>query len=479
MNPNSDPTHGQIENWEDLVVGNHTPVPLLDGTTGAFINLDSASTAPALSAVVSAVSRLMPNYGSVGRGGGWKSELCTTTYERSRTVVARFVGGDRPGRVAIFVKQTTDAINLVASQIPLSRDDVVACTVAEHHANLLPWRRAAERAGATLVTAGVDRETGAIRVDDLVQCLTEYGKRVKLVAITGASNVTGHIPAVHEIARFVHSKGALLLVDGAQLVPHRAVDVGAVDDPACIDFLAFSGHKMYAPYGAGLLLAPRRCIERYRPHQVGGAAVSWVTRNAVSWRGLPHLQEAGSPNLVGVVAMAAAVERLTSLGMDRVHQHEKEITEYALEKLKSISKLRLYGSWETDSADRLGVLTFNITGVHYHLVSAILAYEYGIATRSGAFCSHPYVSELVSSQQGGDAAGTQPGAVRASIGLFNTKDDIDALVAGLKAISAGDYSHDYVFDDQACSYRPTSWDYVLSCTVPAEWIPNRADCQLK
>jgi selenocysteine lyase/cysteine desulfurase len=459
----------RVSDWSRLVVGSHSPVPLLDGSTGRYINLDCASTAPPLTRVVDAVSEILPEYGSIGRGGGWKSDLCTAAYEAARDISCRFVGGDRDGRVAIFVKQATDAINLVASRVSLSYGDVVVCTLAEHHANLLPWRRAAAESGADLITIDVDPDTGAVLVDELSQVLDRHASRVKLVAMTGASNVTGHVPDIHAIAELVHAHEAMFLVDGAQLVPHRAVDVRAVDDPARIDFLAFSGHKMYAPYGAGLLVANRCCIEDCRPHQVGGGAASWVSTDEVAWRGLPHLQETGSPNLLGVVAMAAAAEQLTDLGMDRVREHEVELTEYALDRLRSIPSLILYGAPRIGLEDRLGVFTFNLNGIHHRRVAAILSYEHGIATRSGAFCAHPYVSSLVAAKGRGPKDATRPGAVRASLGVFSTKDDIDALLAGLEAIVNGESSADYLFDKATGTYRPSAWDYAFSRTFPPKW----------
>ena len=461
--------------WSDLVVGNHSPVPLLDGSKGRCINLDCASTAPPLTRVVEAVAEILPEYGSVGRGGGWKSDLCTAAYEEARKLASRFVGADREGRVAIFVKQATDAINLVACRLPLTPGDVVVCTLAEHHANLLPWRRATEESGAELVVVDVNTKSGDVLTTDLERILEEHGGHVKLVAMTGASNVTGCVPDVHAVAERVHAHHAMLLVDGAQLVPHRAVDVRAVDDPTRIDFLAFSGHKMYAPYGSGLLVANRCCIEDCRPSQVGGGAASWVSTDGVTWRDLPYLQETGSPNLLGVVALAAAAEQLMEIGMDRIRDHEVALTEYALDKLGSIPGLILYGPSQIGPDDRLGVFTFNLDGIHHRLVAARLSYEYGIATRSGAFCAHPYVTALVTARGRAPSELERPGAVRASLGVFSTAEDIDALVAALRAIGSSRASNDYTFDKASGTYGPQGWPYDLSHDFPPRWEHRTVD----
>jgi selenocysteine lyase/cysteine desulfurase len=456
--------------WSDLTLANRDPIPLLGGREGPYINLDFASTAPPLLPVREAVDRILEEYGSVGRGGGWRSDLCTETFERARLLASRFVGADHPDRVTIFTKQATDAINLVASQLPLHKADVVLCTRAEHHANLLPWRCAAERTGAEIRMIDVDAATGRIRRETLAAALQQHRGRLRIVAVTGASNVTGILPDVHGIAKEVHAAGARLLVDGAQWVPHRTVDVRPPDDPACIDFLALSGHKMYAPFGAGVLVAPRDCLEACGPYQVGGGAAAWVAEDHVDWKGLPGQQETGSPNLPGVVALAAAADTLQRIGMDAVADHERALTRHVLRRLADMEGVTLYGPRSLDDADRLGVFTFNVRGMHHRLVSAILSYEYGIATRSGAFCAHPYVTALVSGSEDPTRGDGRPGAVRASLGLSTTREDLDALLHGLERIAEGQCSDDYVFDPQTKGFRPRNWPYRLDDGFPPRWV---------
>jgi len=464
--------------WDDAVVGNHTPVHLLDGAVVPFVGLDCASTAPALRHVVHTVEELLPQYGSVGRGGGRKSELCTLAYEEARRRIMRFVGADSDRHVGVFVKQTTDAINQLASQLPLTGGDVVLCTLAEHHANMLPWMRAAKRSGAEFILVGVEPSSGEILVDSMLEQIERYKGRVKLVAMSGASNVTGHIPDWRHIAKAVHAQGGALLIDGAQLAPHRSVDVRDPRDDECIDFFALSGHKMYAPFGSGLLVASRRLLESCEPAQVGGGAAAWVELERVLWRDLPYRNEAGSPNLIGAVAMAAATDALSTVGMDRIRNHEIDLTRYTLRRLREVEGLAILGPADDRCENRLGVFTFTIPGIDHKLVSAILNYEHGIATRSGAFCAHPYVVELMRSQGEAGRSNAHPGAVRASLGLYSVREDIDRLVDGLKAIAAGQYADTYAADERADAYAPTDWEYELSDALPPQWIRRNAKREL-
>jgi cysteine desulfurase/selenocysteine lyase len=302
-------------------------------------------------------------------------------------------------------------------------------------------------------------------VERLFEALEQYRYSTKLVAITGASNVTGYMPPLKEIARAVHAYGGYLLVDGAQLVPHCRVDVGTREDPECIDFLAFSGHKMYAPYGAGALVGPREFFEEGIPEEQGGGAVELVSREFVLWKTPPAKEEVGSPNALGIVAMAVAAKVLMELGMDCVSDYEKEIARYALRQLKKVPGLQMHGITDFDTKqDRIGVFAFQMKNIHHNLIAAILSYEFGIATRSDSFCAHPYVFQLLGVQPQvvrkleqeiqQEKRANFPGLVRASIGIYNTFEDIDAFVDALQRIVKGRYQGNYAQDSTTGDFVP-------------------------
>ncbi len=278
------------------------------------------------------------------RGTGFKSQLSTHAYEQSRSLVLDFVGADPAEHTCIFGKNTTEAINKLARRFPFTAEkDVVITSGMEHHSNDLPWRGVARTIHVGLTPDG--------RLDeaDFDAQLKTYGKRVALVAITGASNVTGYINPIHRLAEKAHAAGAQILVDCAQLAPHRKVDMRPLDDPAHLDYVTISAHKMYAPFGTGALVGRRDTFEQGDPDQRGGGTVEIVTLDDVVWAGPPDRDEAGSPNTVGAVALAAAMHQLSAIGMEKVAEHEAELTEYALERLAKIpevQRLRRHGPGE-------------------------------------------------------------------------------------------------------------------------------------
>ncbi|GCE48874.1 selenocysteine lyase/cysteine desulfurase [Thermosporothrix hazakensis] len=432
------------------VVGVKTEVPLYNGERVRYVNLDSAASTSPLIKVRQAVDDFLPWYSSVHRGSGYKSRLSTHLYEKARDAVMRFVGATPATHVVIFVRNTTEAINLLAHRIQLEPDELVLSTRMEHHSNLLPWfRRAHEIIDVTA--------EGRLDMEALEQRLQHHNGKVRLVTITAASNVSGLITDIRRAARLAHAHGALIAVDAAQLAPHRTLDMGTPGTADAIDIVAFSGHKLYAPYGTGALVVPATLFVDGEPMLVGGGTACLVTNSGIKWATGPDLEEAGSPNVIGVVAMAAALEELMRYGMDRVAEHERELTEYAIRRLQAIPGLKLYGpSWEhflSGAEDRLGVICFNMEGRHYGEVAAILANEWGVGVRSGCFCAHLYVAHLlgISEEDAAEArdrliAGLPvdlPGMVRASFSLSNTKDDVDRLASGLLAISRGEIRAEY------------------------------------
>ena len=449
------------------ILGLDRPVLLLDGRRLPYVNLDNAASTPPLVDVVRAVDAFMPYYSSVHRGTGFKSRLSTVAYDQAHAIIGRFVGADPRTNTVIFGKNTTEAINKLAWRLPLEPDAVVITTQLEHHSNDLPWR---PRAHVVHVHALPD---GRLDEDDFDRQLARYAGCVKLVAVSGASNVSGFIQPIHRLARKAHAVGALILVDAAQLAPHRRVDMRPDDDPEHLDFVALSAHKMYAPFGTGALVGPKEVFLRQPPEYRGGGTVDIVTLDDVHWAGAPDRDEAGSPNVVGAVAMAVAARELMAVGMDAIAAHEENLIAYTLEQMRRVPGIRLYG--ETDparAAEKVGVIPFNVAGVSHFLVAAILGYEGGIGVRSGCFCAHPYVVHLLQLDEAQSAhwrdqmlAGDKsdmPGMVRASFGCYNSTDDVDRLVEMLQRIARGDYRGDYVLDRRSGEYHPRDFEEPLA-----------------
>jgi selenocysteine lyase/cysteine desulfurase len=447
------------QGWPHEIVGGDLEVPLLDGSMRRYVNLDNAASTPPLVVVRDAVHQFAGWYSSVHRGSGFKSQLSTHVLESARASVADFVGADPDRHVVVFTKHTTEAINKIARDLAHVRP-IVFTTIMEHHANMLPWRVYASE----LHFIAVDND-GWLDQEDLERQLRAAPTdRPRIVAIAGAYNVSGATPPVHEVARLAHRYGAQIFVDGAQLVPHRRVSMRGSGDDDGIDYLAFSSHKLYAPYGAGALIAPRDAFSD-TPDQLGGGIVDLVTLDRVVWAGIPEREEAGSPNVPGVVALAAAIRRMSEIGMDAIAEHEEALTEYALEQFATFPTVTVLGPH--DAARRVGVLAFSIDGVHDGLAAAVLSYEWAIGVRSGCFCAHPGVSYLLHipperaaefQQQIIDHVRTNvPGAVRISIGLHNTPRDLEIFFEALRALIDGRYSGDYRLDRSTGDYAPVGW----------------------
>jgi selenocysteine lyase/cysteine desulfurase len=371
-------------------VGLDRLVPLLDGSQVPYVSLDNAATTPPLRGVMEAIERFLPYYSSVHRGSGFKSRLSTVVYDQAHDIIGRFVGADPVTNTVIFGKNTTEAINKLSYRLALPDDAIVLTTQLEHHSNDLPWR---ERANVVHVKATPE---GRLDESDFDSKLAQHSPHVALVAITAASNVSGFVQPIHRLARKAHEAGAKILVDAAQLVAHRSLDMKPDDDPEHLDFVALSGHKMYAPFGTGALVGPKEAFLQSGPEYSGGGTVDVVTLDEVHWAGLPDREESGSPNIVGAMAMAAAAQMLMELGMDNVAAHEDELIAYTLERLQPIPGLTVYGQSDPKgSREKVGVVPFNIDGLSHFLVTAILGYEFGIAVRNGCFCAHPYVVRLL------------------------------------------------------------------------------------
>jgi cysteine desulfurase/selenocysteine lyase len=455
--------HQYIHPYHELFVGVNTKVPVLDGSQRRYISLDNAASTPALKAVQKAVDEFLPYYSSVHRGNGFKSQLSTDVYEEARYATFEFLNADPAEHTCIFTKNTTESINKLARRFPFNnKRNVVLTSGMEHHSNDLPWRGAART-----VHIGLTPE-GTLDEDHFDQQLERFKDEVALVAITGASNVTGYLNPIHRLAEKAHAVKAHILVDCAQLAPHRKVDMRALDDPAHFDYVSISAHKMYAPFGTGALVGRHDTFMRGDPDMVGGGTVEIVTLDNVVWAEPPDRDEAGSPNTIGAIALAAAIEQLNKVGMENVAHHEAELTNYALQQLSSIPKVHLFGDQDpARAADRLGVIPMELEGISHFKVAAILGHEFGIGIRSGCFCAHPYILHLLrlspeeargvqSRMLSGDKS-EMPGLVRASFGLYNTPEDVDELVEALRRILNKEYQGVYVQDQRTGEYIPEGW----------------------
>ncbi len=421
-------------NFKNLIVGTDTTVPLKNGLLVPAINFDNAATTPPFYSVIQEVVNFAPWYSSVHRGTGYKSQFSSHLYEEARKTVADFVKADYSQDTVIFVKNTTEAINKIAhSLVSPDKKQVILSTFMEHHSNDLPWRNE-----YTLVYIDVD-DTGRLDMDDLQQKLELYKDSVELVVVTGASNVTGHKNPIHKIAYLVHQYNAKILVDGAQLVPHSAVDMKPHHSPEHIDFLVFSGHKMYSPFGVGVLVAPKSCFINNRPSMVGGGTVNFVTHEYIQWADPPNREEAGTPNIMGVVALTTAIKTLTNLGLKKIENHEYNLMNYTLQLMSKLPDVELYGDLK-NIHDRVAIIPFNIKGMTHEMTAKILSMEGGIAVRNGCFCAQPYIQKLLNissdviDERIKNPDLPHPGMVRISFGLYNQIEEVDKLIALLSHI---------------------------------------------
>ena len=404
-------------------VGAGAEVPLVDGRSARYVHLDSAASAPALQAVADHVAEVLPYYASVHRGAGYRSQVCTSLYEDARGTVAGFVGA-RPDDVVVFLRNTTDALNLLSTAVP---GEVVVLDV-EHHANLLPWQRGDAR---VVPAADTLAATEAALTAELAR------RPAALLAVTGASNVTGEVPDLARLAAIAHAAGARVVIDGAQLVPHRALDLAALD----LDYLAFSGHKLYAPFGAGALVGRGDWLDQAPPHLAGGGAVREVSVAATTWATGPERHEGGTPNVLGVAALAAAC-RVLGVAGDELRTHEAVLHAQLVDGLRErgIEPLRIW----SDAVDVVGVVSFTVPGHPAAQVAAYLSAEHGIGVRDGRFCAHPLVARL----------GVAAGAVRASLGVGSSGTDVQRLLDALDELLTDGPRWTYFADRGGCTPFP-------------------------
>lgn len=386
--------------------------PILDQFVNdePLVYLDNAATTQKPQQVLDVlVDYYQQDNANVHRGVHTLSERATVRYEAARQTVADFIHA-KSSKEILFTRGTTTSLNWVAQFVReiLQPDDEVIISVQEHHSNIIPWQQACQQTGAQL--RYVYLRDGEIDVEHLKSLLSS---KTKFVSIAHISNVLGAIAPIKQIATLVHEVGAYLVVDGAQSTPHIAIDVQDLD----VDFFAFSGHKMLGPTGIGVLYGKEEILNQMSPVEFGGEMIDFVYEQSATWKELPWKFEAGTPNIVGAIGLAAAIDYLNQIGMDRVREHEKELITYLWPKLKAIPGLTIYGS--QDVAKRTGLVAFNLDHLHPHDVATALDYE-GVAVRAGHHCAQPLLKYL-----------QVPATVRASFYIYNTKADCDKLVEAL------------------------------------------------
>ncbi|MGW6774568.1 aminotransferase class V-fold PLP-dependent enzyme [Streptomyces sp. NPDC055037] len=432
------------------VLGREVSVPLVTGGEVTYAALDYAASAPALQRVWDDVAAYAPYYGSVHRGAGYLSQLSTDLFENSRRTVAEFLGC-RPDDQVVFTRSTTDSLNLLAAVLPAGCEVFVFET--EHHASLLPWRdarvtylnapRTPGEAVATLERALAGREAAG----------------PALVCVTGASNVTGELWPVRELAAAAHAGGARIVLDAAQLAPHHPVDIAELE----VDWVAFSGHKLYAPFGSGVLAGRADWLQDAEPYLAGGGASRKVARRAdggveVDWHTTAARHEAGSPNVIGVYAIASACKALTDAGFDALVAREQRLVARVREGLAGVPEVKVLSLFG-DDAPRVGVLSFVVEGWNSSHFAAALSAEYGIGVRDGLFCAHPLVRTLLGSdpQDPGEcgAPEAEPGerslnAIRVSFGAGTPDEHVDRFVRAVRELVTDGARWNYRTEDGRC-----------------------------
>ncbi|MFC1739697.1 aminotransferase class V-fold PLP-dependent enzyme [Planctomycetota bacterium] len=448
-----------MHNHSDIpaTIGSDKRVRLLNGEKVRYVNLDNTATTPAFVEVKQTVDDFLEWYASVHRGSGYKSFLSTWLYEQARKRVGEFFGYEPGHHIVIFTNNTTGAINKVVRILQLTKDDIVLTSRIEHSSNELPWRQFATRQRYE------SEADGTIVIDSIERRLRKYGKKVKLIAVTGASNVTGYIPPYHDIAEIAHRYGVPVLVDCAQLASHRRIEMLSPKDPKHLDFIAFSAHKMQAPFGVGALIGPREIFEpdTVPSDEPGGDTTDLCTEDKVYWAPPPARFESGTPNAVGVIALAKSLEVLNRYGMDRLAEHGKKLWLWAVRGINKLKGVTLYVDPD-DISDRTPNIPFNIEGYNHGLTAAILGFEYGIGVRHGRLCADELVRLLLGFPKKDEKYLVEQvinygrktkvyGLVRASIGICNTDEDIERLVEAVGRIvrDGSKFEYEPEYDEQA------------------------------
>ena len=422
------------ENLRKLFVGIEEKVIINKKDKIVPINFDNAATTPPFKRVLKRIIECSEHYGSIARGDGQNSQFCSETYEDCRRYVLKYFNAPDNRYTALFIGNATEGLNKLANMLIQDKSDIVITTRMEHHSNDLPWRDK-----CSLKYIDVDGH-GRIKLEQLEELLLIYNERVKYVTITGASNVTGYINNIEKISALAHSVGAKLIIDGAQLIPHKKVVMIDGEGNNIIDYLVFSAHKLYAPFGGGAIIGLKDELNKVEPLFKGGGTVKRVMDYDQEYLLCPERNEAGTPNFFGVLAMVEALKELDRIGFDTIERNEKNLYRYLIDGMNSLDKIILYGDNECVD-DRLGILGFNILGMSYEAVGAALACKRAIAVRQGGFCAHPYVRRLLCIQDDDLEdfinENGMPGMIRVSLGIYNTKKEVDIFLEIVEEICRG------------------------------------------
>lgn len=416
-------------NYRSYFAGIESQVRLENGRTVVGINFDNGATTPPMNCAVEAIQKDLNWYGAIGRSKGQKNAYCTEKFNAARGHILSFFHLQPEGNhTVVYVKSATEGLNLLAHILLCDNNDMVLVSRMEHHANLIPWRTNTSR-----VDYIETDPMGRVLIQDIEAKLRRYRGAVKYVTITAASNVTGYVNDIHQIARICHRYGAKIIVDGAQIVAHREVNLAGDCPDECIDFFVFSAHKAYAPFGGGAVIGLKEYLFKRDPFLKGGGAVDNVFDYSQLWLESPERMEAGTQNYFGVISMYAALYQLRKIGFDQIAAHENELKDYLISNMLKLPNVILYGDTK-NTADRIGVIVFNIRGKKHWEVGEALATTMGIATRDGKFCSHPYVTRLlgVTNLPQNEAEQDTCGMVRLSLGLYNTRAEADRFLYCLK-----------------------------------------------
>lgn len=420
--------------YRDLFDGIEDEIQLPNGNFTTPINFDNGATTPPLKSVTKVICDNIKNYGPIARGVGYKGEYCTKMFNDSKDSILSFFGvSECNDYTVVYTKSDTEALNLLAGTLIKNKEDMILTTRMEHHANDLPFRKY-----GTMVYVDVD-DLGRINIDHIEEILIKHNGKIKVVTITGASNVTGYITPVHEIAKIVHKYNAIIIVDGAQLIAHKEINLMGRSSEESIDFITFSAHKAYAPFGSGAIVGKKEYLNNPDPFLTGGGCVSGVFDERVMYSSLPEKFEAGTQNFFGVIAMAQALNDLKEVGFDNIEEHEATLKNYLINNMKNINNVILYGDTK-NTDDRLGVITFNVENRDYEDLAFKMATEKGISLRVGKFCAHPYVYRLLGvkdydAYKDITSCDHYFGMVRASLGLYNTKEEADIFLNHLEYVA--------------------------------------------
>lgn len=429
-------------------------VKTLKGNYVKYINLDNGATTTPFASLKQYVNDMLDAYGSVHRGSGQKSIITTQEYDASRDIIRNFVGASSQNYV-IFAKNTTEAINGAAT-LWAKRPGKILVSDIEHSSNLLPW---VTRDEVVQYRTQPDGSVNITEIENIFQAHQHrpQAEQIKLLTITGASTITGYRPPIYEIAALAHKYGAKMFADVCQLIQHERVDMRADDDPCHLDFVAFSGHKMYAPYGTGVLLGPKEFFDGSYPYQIGGGNLPYITRNLEIKRFYTErAHDPGTPNAMGAIAIAKAIRIIEELGRDRIAEYEHSLVEFTFTRLQSIPDVKVH-----ILGDNLAhVIPFDINGFDGRLVAEILAQEYGIGVRAGAFCTYEYIRKLKNISDEQDCKIAQevesgitrniPSIIRASFAVYNTLEDCDRFLDAISEIAKNglDYYLPYYKQDE-------------------------------